>query len=160
MISMFAAYSGTVLSGLMSKQVSSIVSMVLLTAIGIWIISEPYMKKGNGAGEPTAQDNGKSIFDVMLKPEKADMDNSKHIDFKEATVLGVALSINNIGGGISAGMIGLKAFWVGLFSALLSFIALWGGNYITDYLNKWHIGNKANVVAGFLLIMIGIEQIL
>ena len=124
---MFAAYSGTVLSGLMSKQVSSIVSMVLLTAIGIWIISEPYMMKGNGAGEPTAQDNGKSFFDVMLKPEKADMDNSKHIDFKEATVLGIALSINNIGGGISAGMIGLKAFWVGLFSALLSFIALWEG---------------------------------
>lgn len=159
-ISLIAAYSGTVLSGLLSKQVSSAISMLLLTVMGIWIIAEPYMKKSIKDGEKADSENGKSIFHIIMKPEKADMDNSKHIDFKEATVLGIALSINNIGGGISAGMIGLNSFWVGLFSALLSFLALWGGNYITDYFNKWNIGNKATVIAGMLLIMIGIEQIL
>jgi putative sporulation protein YtaF len=159
-ISMLSAYSGTVLSGLLSKEVSSAISMLLLTAIGIWVIAEPYMRKSAEGSEEAAPENGKSIFHIMIKPEKADMDNSKHIDFNEATVLGIALSINNIGGGISAGMIGLNSFWVGLFSALLSFLALWGGNYITDYFNKWNIGNKATVVAGMLLIIIGIEQIL
>jgi len=159
-ISMLAAYSGTILSGLLSKQVSSVISMLLLTSIGIWVISEPYFKKDNEGGEEAASEDGKSIIHIMMKPEKADMDNSKHIDFKEATVLGIALSINNIGGGVSAGMIGLNSFWVGFLSALVSFLALWGGNYVTDYLNRWHIGNKATVIAGVLLIMIGIEQIL
>ena len=158
-ISALAAYSGSVLSGLLSKQVSSAISMLLLTAIGVWIIIEPYMKKSI-RGEDSALETGHSIFHIMIKPEKADLDNSKHIDFEEATVLGIALSINNIGGGISAGMIGLNSFWVGLLSALISFLALWGGNYITDYFNKWHIGNKATIIAGMMLIMIGIEQIL
>jgi len=159
-ISMLAAYSGTVLSGLLSKQISSAISMMLLTAIGMWIIAEPYMKKSSNGCENATLANGKSIFQIMLKPERADMDNSKHIDFKEATVLGIALSINNIGGGISAGMIGLNSFWVGLLSALISFIALWGGNYVTDYFNRWHMGNKATLMAGVVLIMIGVEQIL
>jgi putative sporulation protein YtaF len=160
-ISMTAAYSGSVLSELLNKQVSSVISMLLLSTIGLWIIAEPYIKKkDNRSHEESARENGKSIFHIMLKPEKADMDNSKHIDFKEATVLGIALSINNIGGGISAGMIGLNSFWVGILSALVSFIALWGGNYVTDYVNRWHIGNKATTIAGILLIMIGIEQIL
>lgn len=159
-ITMSAAYSGTLLSGLLTKQVSSIISMLLLSAIGIWIIAEPYIKKDNGGGEEASQEGGKSIFHIMLKPEKADLDKSKHIDFKEATLLGIALSINNIGGGVSAGMIGLNSFWVGMLSAIVSFLAFWGGNYITVYMNRWKIGNKAKVIAGILLILIGIEQVL
>lgn len=88
------------------------------------------------------------------------MDNSKHIDFKEATLLGIALSINKVGGGLSAGMIGLNSFWVGFLSAVLSFLALWSGNFIAELFIKWKISNKATVVAGILLIVTGIEQII
>ena len=88
------------------------------------------------------------------------MDNSKHIDFREATLLGIALSINNVGGGLSAGMIGLNSFWVGFLSAVLSFIALWAGNYIAEFFVKLNIDKKTPVVAGLLLIAIGIEQII
>jgi len=159
-ISGFAAYSGTLITEFLSKQLASGVSMVLLSGIGLWIMVEPYMKK-NGSGLIESQPEGKTnIWHIFTNPSNADRDNSKHIDFKEATVLGIALSINNIGGGLGAGMIGLNSFWVGFFSALISFIALWAGNYITDYLTKWKIGNKATVVAGVALILIGIEQIL
>jgi putative sporulation protein YtaF len=88
------------------------------------------------------------------------MDDSKHIDFREATLLGIALSINNVGGGVSAGMIGLNSFWVGFLSAVLSFIALWAGNYVAVFFIKWNISKKATVVAGLLLIAVGIEQIM
>ena len=88
------------------------------------------------------------------------MDNSKHIDFREATFLGIALSINNVGGGVSAGIIGLNSFWVGFLSAVLSFLALWAGNYVAEAFVRWHISQKASVVAGLLLIGIGIEQIM
>ncbi len=68
----------------------------------------------------------------ILRIDGSDMDDSKYIAFKEATLLAIALSINNIGGGMSAGMIGLNSFRVGFLSALLSFIALWAGNYISE----------------------------
>jgi putative sporulation protein YtaF len=159
-ISFFAAYAGTLISGVISKQLSSLIAMLLLTAIGVWIILEPYLKKDNGRPDESVQGTKKSAVHVLLDPKNADMDNSKHIDFKEATVLGIALSINNVGGGVSAGIIGLNAFWVGLLSAVLSYLALWGGNYIAVFFLKWNISKKASVVAGLLLIAIGIEQII
>ena len=158
-ISFFAAYSGSVISGFVSKQASSVTAMLLLSAIGLWMILEPYMEKNKDNINET-QDNKIHFGQVLLAPEKADMDNSKHIDFKEATFLGIALSINNVGGGVSAGMIGLNSFWVGLLSAVLSFIALWAGNYVAEFFIKWNLSKKASVVAGLLLIAIGIEQII
>ena len=160
-ISAFAAYSGTLMSEFFSKQLSSAISMVLLTAIGLWIIVEPYIKRNNDfVKEPPDEARKKGIWSVFFNPVHADMDNSKHIDFKEATVLGIALSINNIGGGLGAGLIGLNSLLVGLFSAVISFLALWAGNYITEYFVKWKLGNVATILAGSVLIAIGIEQIL
>jgi putative sporulation protein YtaF len=157
-ISYFAAYSGTVILGYLGKQRSSLLTMILLSGIGSYMIYRQYLKR-MCQGE-FSQDNKKGICHILLKPENADIDNSKHIDFKEATLLGIALSINNVGGGISAGMIGLNPFWVGLLSAMLSFFILWAGNYMAEFFIKWNLSNKATIAAGILLIAIGIEQVI
>ena len=157
-ISYNAAYSGTVMAGYLGKRFCSFLAMLILSGIGSYLIYRQYLKK-MCQGE-FVQDSRKGICHILLKPENADMDNSKHIDFKEATLLGIALSINNVGGGVSAGMIGLSPFWVGFLSALLSFVALWAGNHIAAFFIKWNLSNKATIAAGVLLIAIGIEQIL
>ncbi len=159
-ISFFAAISGTIISGFISKELSSVIAMLLLTAIGLWMIFEPYLKKDADCTEEAIRQKKKNACHVLLNPQNADMDDSKHIDFKEATLLGIALSINNVGGGVSAGMIGLNSFWVGFLSAVLSFIALWAGNYVSEFFIKWNISKKATVIAGLLLIVVGIEQII
>ncbi|MGD0232609.1 MAG: manganese efflux pump [Syntrophorhabdales bacterium] len=159
-ISFFAAFSGTAISGLISKEQSSLIAMLLLTAVGSWMILGPHLKKNNGPADTFIRLKEKGLGHILLNPENADMDGSKHIDFREATLLGVALSINNIGGGVSAGMIGLNSFWVGFLSSVLSFLALWAGNYVAAFFTKWNISNKATVAAGLLLIAIGIEQVI
>jgi len=123
------------------------------------MIMEPYIKRNNICSDESDQVRKGGAYNVLLNPQHADMDNSKHIDFKEGTLLGIALSINNVGGGLSAGMIGLNSFWVGLLSAVLSFLALWAGNYVAELFVKLNIAKRAAVVAGLLLIAIGIEQI-
>jgi len=157
-ISYFAAYSGTVISGYIGKRLSALLTLILLTSIGSYMIYGQYLKR-MCHGE-FGQDHKKGVCHILLKPENADMDNSKHIDFKEATLLGIALSINNVGGGVSAGMIGLNPFWVGLLSAVLSFFILWAGNYMAAFFIKWNLANKATIAAGILLIAIGIEQVI
>jgi putative sporulation protein YtaF len=157
-ISYFAAYSGTVMSEYLGKKWSSLLTMILLSGIGSYMIYRQYLKR-MCQGE-FGQDNKKGICHILLKPENADLDNSKHIDLKEATLLGIALSINNVGGGVSAGMIGLNPLWVGLLSAMLSFLILWAGNYMAEFFIKWNLSNKATIAAGILLIAIGIEQII
>lgn len=157
-ISFIAALLGTMLTGSLGKRFSSVIAMGLLVAIGSWMILSSYRK--NRCRENPSRENLKSIWTILLKPENADMDRSKHIDFKEGTVLGIALSINNVGGGLSAGMIGLNAFLVGFLSAALSFVALWTGNYVAEFFIRRHMADKTAVVGGILLIAIGIEQFL
>ncbi|MDR3598685.1 sporulation membrane protein YtaF [Clostridium sp.] len=159
-ISSMAAFSGTIILKYLNNRIASIISMLLLITIGLWIILEPYFKKECKSEIETNTDEGKTIYNILREPENADVDNSKDIDYKEATFLGIALSINNIGGGLSAGMIGLNSFFVGFFSAMISFLALWAGNYITDFFNKWNLGKKATILAGILLIIIGIKQVI
>jgi len=156
-ITFLASFSGTLIKGSLGKQFASVIAMVILVSIGSWMILEPYFKKK--CIEHLSQENSKSIICIFLEPKKADMNNSKHIDFKEATPLGIALSINNIGGGLSAGMIGLNSFLVGSLSAVISFMALWAGNYFAEFLIKRNIAGKATVVGGIVLIAIGIEQL-
>jgi putative sporulation protein YtaF len=159
-ISFFAAFSGTMIAGVMSKEISSAIAMVLLTGIGLWIMLQPYLKKDDDCAATSVDGKQKSACHVLLNPKDADRDDSKHIDFGEATLLGIALSINNVGGGVSAGLIGLNSLWVGLLSAVLSFLALWGGNYVAAFFKKWNLSNKAAFAAGLLLIAIGIGQII
>ncbi len=158
-ISSLAAFAGSTLSGIFTKTVTAVISMALLAGIGIYIIVEPFVKKDNHEEKKIEKKSGKIIFNIFKKPENADMDNSKDIDFKEATFLGIALSINNVGGGLSAGMIGLNAFFVGFLSAVISFAALWAGNYITRFFTRVGMGNKATVIAGVVLVLLGIKQL-
>jgi putative sporulation protein YtaF len=156
-ISSLSALGGSTLSGIMTKTLSSVISMILLAAIGLYIIIEPYIKEGNEAKDEVKKEG--NILNIFRKPENADMDNSKDIDFKEATLLGIAVSLNNIGGGLSAGMIGLNAFFVGFLSAVVSFAVLWAGNYITKFFSRAGIGNKATAIAGVVLILLGLKQL-
>jgi putative sporulation protein YtaF len=146
------------ISGSLGKRFSSVLAMVFLVALDSWMILEKYLKSRRS--ENPSRENSKSIRSILLKPENADMDNSKHIDFKEATVLGIALSINNVGGGLSAGMIGLNSFLVGFLSAALSFVALWAGNHVAEFFIKRNVSNKAAVIGDILLIVIGLEHLL
>ena len=132
-------------------------AMALLVALGSWMIL--HARKQEWHSEKPPEKSSTSIWKVLAKPHHADLDDSKHIDLKEATILGIALSINNIGGGLSAGIIGINPVLVGFLSALVSFVALWGGNYVADFFVRRRIANKAAVVGGFLLIAIGIKQV-
>lgn len=153
-ISAFAALSGEIIVSFLPAKLASIISMVLLVLIGLWLIIEPYIHKPvKPANRPP------HLLDILGDPVEADQDHSKHIDFKEATVLGMALSLNNIGGGLSAGILGINWLLMGLLSALISWLIFGAGNQLTDYTNKAGWGTKAPVVAGLILIIIGLKQL-
>jgi putative sporulation protein YtaF len=157
-ISSFAAFFGTKVSKVFNSNVTPLISLILLVGIGLWFILEPNMKKESSFDLSTAE-----TIPAMAAPslkQIPDMRANNELNFREATYLGIALSINNIGGGLSAGMIGLNSFLVGSFSALISFTALLLGNYLTEIFYKLDLGEKVNIIAGIILILIGIKQVL
>lgn len=156
-ISFAAASLGTAAMGYFGTQVASVVAMVFLVSIGSWMILQA--QKPAWREEKASSNGAATLWTVLLKPHRADVDRSRHIDFKEGTVLGIALSINNIGGGMSGGIVGVDPFLVALLSALVSFVALWAGNYMAEFFIRRNITEKAAVVGGALLIAIGIKQV-
>lgn len=156
-ISAGAAGSGNLVASFLPDNFAGHLTMVLFILMGILLIIEPYYNKiklKRSRGETA------NVLHILADPIEADQDGSRHIDLKEATLLGLALSLNNIGGGLTAGMIGINWVLIGLLSALFSFIIFWAGNQIVDILKPWNMGNKASLIAGLLLIAIGISQIL
>ncbi len=139
-ISTAAAASGARVKGALGGQTASFIAMLLLAGLGVWMIFEA--RRGGSIGARRGS-NGEG----------------RRIGMKEATFLGVALSINNIGGGLGAGMIGLSPALTGLFSAIVSFLALWAGNHLAEWFVERKIAGKAAVVGGLLLIALGVRQV-
>lgn len=159
-ISFLSGFFGKVISGFLNQHVSSIISMLLLVSIGILTITGLYFNKEVTFQYGTDTIGKNNFFNIVNKSEKVNINNYKNIDYKEATLLGIALSINNIGGCLSSGMLGLNSFLIAFFSALISFLVLWIGNYITAFFNKFNLGNKAIIAAGVMLIVIGLKQVI
>jgi putative Mn2+ efflux pump MntP len=136
-------------------------------------LSQPLSPPGKGehrdsrAGTPTPHPEERRLGEMhsppigrlLEDPLSGDWDGSRHIDFKEGTLLGVALSINNVGGGISAGLLHLSAGWTALLSAVLSFCVLWFGGMAGNRLRATRVAKHAPVLAGALLIAIGLFQL-
>ncbi len=156
-ISASAAFSGAAVIGAAGNDVASTIAMAMLVGLGLWMIIQARLQSWHERIHE--EKTSSSHLTIFRKPHHADVDDSKHIDFKEGTFLGVALSINNIGGGVSAGVLKIDPVLVGFLSALVSFVALFAGNYVADYFVRRHIADKAAIVGGLLLILIGIKQV-
>ncbi|BDV34604.1 manganese efflux pump [Methylocystis iwaonis] len=156
-ISAAAAYFGRSIITLVGDKVASIIAMGMLSALGLWMILHARLQSWHERihEEKTATKHAA----ILVKPHHADIDDSKHIDFFEGTVLGFALSINNIGGGLTAGVLGVDPLLVGVLSAAVSFTALFAGNYVADYFIQKRISDKAATIGGLALILIGVKQL-
>ncbi len=157
LISTLAAYSGEAVAASLGNSSASILAMSMLVILGLWMIFYARLQSWHKRihGEKTSTHH----VAILRKPLHVNIDNSKHIGFVEGTILGIALSINNIGGGVSAGVLGVNPLLVGSLSALLSFVALFSGNYVADFFIKKHISDKAAFVGGVALILIGVKQV-
>lgn len=151
-ISTGAAFLGGSVLNVINPEICRFISMALLCIIGITFVISPFLKHKKKSG-------GKKLLGILADPQESDIDNSKDIDFREATFLGISLSINNMGGSFSGGMIGLNAVLIGVLSAVISFLTLWAGNHLTNLFIKLNLGKKATIAAGIILILIGIRQV-
>lgn len=148
-ITTLIAISGNTLSGVISAKICNIVTMIVFVVLGLYFIIEPHIKR----------EDKNTFTGIITNPNNADIDNSKTIDFKEALFLSIALNINNIGGSFSGGILGLNAYLIGGLSAVISFLTLWLGNYLVNIIKDTYC-KRANFIAGLILIILGIKQLL
>jgi len=98
------------------------------------------------------------IFKTDTEEYTFDLDNSNDIDYKEALILGIALSLDSLCIGISAISLGINMFIFAVTVAFLQFAFLSLGNFLGIHLSTINKipQNLWTKISGILLILIGI----
>lgn len=131
----------------------------VITGVGLWVMS-PLARRGEAGSHPDgAAGRAWSPAAVLRHPDRADQDRSGEISPGEAGVVGFALSVNAVAGGLGAGLVGLKPWLVAALTGLFSYLTLWAGASLGRRLASRPLGRGAVLVAGLLLVLVGLQHL-
>lgn len=134
-VSFLAALFGQLISYYLNDTECTIISMLLLILMGTNMIYTSFSKKRN-----------------------TDLNNINELDFKEALSVGIALALDDISSSVSSSLIGYSAFMTSFPYFIISLVIFFSGNYVSKFITKFNFGKKATLIAGILMILIGIFQ--
>jgi putative sporulation protein YtaF len=174
---------GVWMSSFLTESSAKRIGAVILIGIGIWALVQmlkkhPDQEDVDAAEAPAAVIASKDVLlkarqivnielkrfglviQILRTPSKADVDKSGNISASEATLLGLALSLDAFGAGIGAALIGFKPLITSTVIAVSSgtFIAL-GMKVGFQYAGmEWM--KRLSFVPGCILILMGIMKLM
>ncbi|MNH95789.1 manganese efflux pump MntP [compost metagenome] len=175
---------GVLMSGFLSATAAKRIGAVILIGIGIWALVQMLQQKhADQEDSPESLQSSasiqamepflkaKQILNIELKrfglviqilrtPSKADVDKSGNISASEATLLGLALSLDAFGAGIGAALIGFKPFITAGVIAVASGIFIAIGLRIGFYYAQMNWLKKLSIIPGCVLILMGIMKLM
>lgn len=98
------------------------------------------------------------VIQILRTPSAADMDRSGNISATEAALLGIALSLDAIGAGFGAALVGYGALVTALCITTASGLFVWLGTMLGRRV-AGRLGRKLAVLPGFMLIGVGILKL-
>ena len=142
---------------------SSIIGSSILILFGLYFIFNSLRSKLKKHYD--IKENGNTMLridyydDILKHPELADKDSSNSIDIKESIILGIALSLNNIGLGIGASIIGLNIYISSLLSIIFSLIFVQIGFHIGSAYFSNMFEKYAEPISGIIIIILGFYEL-
>lgn len=100
------------------------------------------------------------VIQILRAPQSADVDRSGIISASEAVMLGVALSLDALGAGLGAALLGLPALLTSIVIAAASAIFLVSGTRLGLRYSARRGMYALSYLPGILLIMMGITKLL
>ncbi|NLM34483.1 MAG: sporulation membrane protein YtaF [Clostridiales bacterium] len=136
-----------------SYKYTTIIGSVLLILFGFYMLISSLRKK---------KERGQSLGyqDYINHPEHFDKDSSQEIEVKEAVILGVILSVNNVGIGIGASVAGLNIFITSLLSLIFSMVFVKLGFFIGKKLISSRLAKCIEYISALIIIFLGLYQLL
>ncbi len=167
LITAIAVSFGNILLMFISEKVAKIVGALMLIALGCFIILQAFfgkdkdlnknVKKEGTIAELALKSLGISIK-IIRNPIVCDFDNSRCIDMFEALYLGIALSIDSFGVGVSSSVSGLNSFFVPIAVGVFQLLFLCFGEFLGKKIKKIsNLNPKIFVIlSGFILIVLAV----
>ncbi len=157
-ILLLSAFFGNIICEIISERIAELIGIAILIILGIWIIIQGTTKKK----EYTCDKKTISIsMKIIQTPELCDLNKSSVIDPLESVYLGIALSIDSIGVGITSSAFGFNKLIFSFMVCILQIILLSLGIITGKRLNKIkYIDKISNIFSGGALILIACLKLL
>ncbi len=150
--------AGSLLGPLLPSSLGKWIGSVILILYGLYYL----MKSMNSLWKKYPQEIKKaspaSRRTELTKTE--DSRNTMPLSIPSAMTLGLLLSVNNIGIGLSASIAGLSLAPAAAMTVLFSVAFLSLGNRLGKSCLSRHIGDAADPISGALLILLGVWELL
>jgi putative sporulation protein YtaF len=167
-ISMLCAYisitAGEYISQFISLTIANYAGGLLIIFLGGKCIVESLfpkpLPKPVPEPEPVPVKVDSNFTKVISQPALADINEDKVISFKESCLLGLALAMNCLAMGLGAGFTGISPILTTIAIGVFSLISIFFGIKIGSKISDNRIGKYSNIIAGLILILIGIYEII
>ena len=155
-ISMLA---GVAISQVLPNPVANALGSSVLILIGIWGIRETLKSHKQSRKRKQLSSPDELAYTTYIDdPARVDIDKSRSVELKEAWFLALALTINNLAGGIGGGISGLDIPLTTAFTFSASLLAINGGFWVGDSMSFRLSGFWPGILSGVLLIGLGIYE--
>lgn len=148
-----AGAAGQVIVRYVSEHIATGIGGSVMILVGLWVLTDPMRTRLR------QRVRTKGVLSRILRdPLVADFDKSQTISLSEASILGIALALNALAGGFDAGMAHIDIVITALGVAVFSFVLLGISAYLGRRFAAQWLGDKATIIAGLLLVVIGLYQ--
>jgi putative sporulation protein YtaF len=178
--------AGNWITTFLSPAIARFLGAFILIGIGCWALAQLYLsRKERGEHErhdrkdddrlsmrsPVGDEALATLINIELKrfglviqilrtPQAADVDRSGTISSSEAVLLGLALSLDALGAGLGAAMLGFSPLLTAVFIALASGFFLLTGMRVGMRFASLSGVRAFSVLPGLILIVMGITRLL
>jgi len=150
---------GKMISKFLSASIANLLGSGVLLGIGIWSLWQTLTAEQQEKRKTEAQFENKISYSTLIEnPEKADLDNSKFIDIRESLTIAFAVTIDNLVGGVGAGISGLNVPLTTFLTFAFSMLALICGYFLGKKFTAKLSGRTAGVLSASLIICIAIYE--
>lgn len=176
LVILLAMNIGSWLSAFLSPTVAQVMGALILVGIGIWTVFQMLLQKDEptpplAVASPSSPGEKPAVWSIELKrigiviqilrtPSMADADRSGTISSSEATMLGLALSLDAFGAGIGAALVGFSPLHTAGIIAFASALFLATGLRVGFRFADLNGLRRFSVLPGIILIVMGLIKLL
>lgn len=158
-----ACFGSHFLQQYLDTVVTSIIGSLLLITIGLIGILRQFFSQFKSTSfiqckcpNKITFSFGKIVVSIMAKPECADMDESKHLNILEASLLGLALGLDNMVATFAAGLVEPLPFYTPFIMCFIQAALVYGGIYFAAKIKSKPMKERIAYAPGIILILIAL----
>ena len=140
--------AGDWVSRFLPENVAGAIGSGILVAVGIWGLWDALQIQADIGNELESE----AIADTAIHPAM------RQISLANALILGLALTVTNLGTGIGAGMAQLDPSLTSSLSFGSSLLTIGGGVFLGQLFSSLRSGGRLDIVSGLLLIGLGLYE--